>query len=621
MQRSSDIRNPRRFASPVWANARRGSVLILVLVVVAMLTLGAYTFSEIMISESEATAMFGRQAESRAFAYSGVEHVTAVLGYPETSSDSNVYHNPSRYQAILMREAENSRGRGYFSVVAAVESDVTATGTRFGLIDESGKLNLNQILSEQFGFEEDEYLAREMLMYIPNMTPEVADAILDWIDGDDIPRTYGVESDFYQSIEPPYYAKNAAMESIDELLMVAGVTPELLYGEDQNRNGLLDPNENDGDATLPLDNADGVLDVGWSAYLTTNSKELNERSDGQDKIFVNNGVLTELYDTLAEEFDEDIARFIVAYRMYGSPQNEEEEEEIPETEDGSVSPAGSGSESPSSSTSGSGNASSGNTSSRDSGSSSGGNSSSSSGGGNSGGSASDILNAAEALGNALGGAPEGAVTRGGLDLSEGGKVEIKSLYELIGVVVEIPAEEEEGGDGSGGGGVAEVIESPFANDPGSMESYLPQIFDMLSTIEDKTIAGRINVNQARFEVLMGVPGMTEEMAMSISQSSMVGSDGAVSDDQLGIRATTGWLVTQGIVDLETMIDFDKFLTGGGNVYRAQVVGYFEQGGGYTRLEAVLDATESPVKIVRVSDLTELGRGYRQDMLNGTVAEN
>ena len=590
----------------MWPNARGGSVLILVLVVVAMLTLGAYTFSEIMLSESEATAMFGRQAESRAFAYSGVEHVTAVLGYPETPSDANVYHNPLRYQAILMRDAESTRGRGYFSVVAATESDVTATSTRFGLIDESGKLNLNQIMSDQFGFEDDETLEREMLMFLPNMTPEIADAILDWIDDDDIPRTYGVESDYYQSIEPPYYAKNAPLESVDELLMIAGVSPELLYGEDKNRNGLLDPNENDGEASLPLDNADGILDVGWAAYLTTNSKELNQRSDGEEKIFVNTNDLKGLYESIVEALDEDTARFIIAYRLYGSPNTDgpESESETNEASSDATEPAEPGATSNQNDSNNPDNNERNNSREPEA--------------------QNDFTQALTTLGDAMaGGVGDQPVTVAGFDVREGGKVDIKSLYELIGVVVEVPAEEEEDGQGNNASGEsppAEVIESPFADDPSSMESYLPQILDMLTTVDDKTITGRINVNQARYEVLMGVPGMTEDVALSISQSSMVGADGAVTDDQLNIRATNGWLVTQGIVDLQMMIEFDKFLTGGGDVYRAQVVGYFEEGGGHTRLEAVLDATESPVKIVRVSDLSELGRGYRQDILNGTVAE-
>jgi DNA uptake protein ComE-like DNA-binding protein len=58
------------------------------------------------------------------------------------------------------------------------------------------------------------------------------------------------------------------MRSIQELELIAGVRPELVRGEDWNLNGRLDPNENDGDASWPPDNADGVLNAGWSEYLT-----------------------------------------------------------------------------------------------------------------------------------------------------------------------------------------------------------------------------------------------------------------------------------------------------------------------------------------------------------------
>ncbi|HSY18182.1 MAG TPA: hypothetical protein VK815_07605, partial [Candidatus Acidoferrales bacterium] len=45
----------------------------------------------------------------------------------------------------------------------------------------------------------------------------VSDAILDWIDADDEPRPGGAESDYYQGQNPPYYAKNAPMDNIEEL--------------------------------------------------------------------------------------------------------------------------------------------------------------------------------------------------------------------------------------------------------------------------------------------------------------------------------------------------------------------------------------------------------------------
>jgi general secretion pathway protein K len=58
----------------------------------------------------------------------------------------------------------------------------------------------------------------------------VSDSIQDWVDADDAPRVAGAESDFYQNQTPPYYAKNAPIDNLSELLLVRGVTPEMYWG-------------------------------------------------------------------------------------------------------------------------------------------------------------------------------------------------------------------------------------------------------------------------------------------------------------------------------------------------------------------------------------------------------
>jgi hypothetical protein len=542
-----------------------------------MLTLGAYSFSEIMISESEATAMYGRQAESRAFADSGVELAAAVIAVPETEEDASLYHNPNRFRGVLLRESENARGRGYFSVVAPVETDPSGTALRNGLIDESGRLNLNRLLS----FELDETQTRELLMYLPDMTEEVADAILDWIDDDETLRAYGAESDYYTSLDPPYESRNGALESIDELLQVAGVTADLLYGEDANRNGKLDANENDGDTNAPFDNSDGILQPGWAAFLTVNARELNQRADGTERTYINNGVLDELYDSLAEEFDEDIAQFVVAFRMNGAyvdPDDPAAQAEAAASADSATTTSGDNSSTESNSRSGDSNQSSG-----------------------------GLVEAAAEIGNALGGNAQGTVSRGGMDLSKGAKYDLKSLYELIGAQVEAEIE-----------GQKQLLQSPWAADSGSMQGYLPTLLDALTVVEGPELSGRINVNQARIEILLGIPDMTEEIAQAITSSPMIGAEGEAIAEQATMRTNTGWLVSQGIVDLPTMVKLDRFLTGRGHVFRVQIVGFFEEGGGYTRVEATIDSTESPAKVVAVSDLTELGRGYTKAELTGII---
>ena len=47
------------------------------------------------------------------------------------------------------------------------------------------------------------------------------------------PRPAGAESDYYQGLNPPYYAKNAPIDDIQELLLIKGVTPEMFDGSGQ----------------------------------------------------------------------------------------------------------------------------------------------------------------------------------------------------------------------------------------------------------------------------------------------------------------------------------------------------------------------------------------------------
>ncbi len=61
------------------------------------------------------------------------------------------------------------------------------------------------------------------------LTP-VMNSILDWIDPDDNTRIQGTESDFYQSQDPPYYAKNGPIDDLSELTLINNISPELYYG-------------------------------------------------------------------------------------------------------------------------------------------------------------------------------------------------------------------------------------------------------------------------------------------------------------------------------------------------------------------------------------------------------
>ena len=531
-------------------------MLVIVLVVVVLLALAAYNYSQLMLTEMEAATMHASDVQARAMADSAAEYVATLLANRAEPGLENLQHNPELFQGVLLVESERARGRGRFSIIAPLEQDPMAQRIRYGLIDESSKLNLNVL--NKMGLDEEQ--SRTLLMGLPFMTEDVADAILDWVDPDDNARAMGAEAEYYET-ETGYSTKNGPLETIDELLLVRGVTPELLYGEDANRNGLLDPNEDDGEFSPPLDNGDGLLHLGWVAYLTVHSREANLRADGSAKIDVNNGLLTDLYDQLLEEFDEDVAKYVVAFRLAG-PKEQPPEDDIAT-----------------------------------------GATTSTTGGQQKKQEEDAVKGIAEAAAGAL--TSGGQVTRGGMDLSKGGQYKIKSLWELMGPSSDTAELQVDGRKQS--------VVSPWA-DPGQLQPLLPTLFDMLSVSPDAFIEGRININQARYELLTGVPGMTEELAASILAAQPVDSNGTPMTELIQSHANSGWLFLEGLVDIWGMRELDPYLTARGDVYRAQVFGFYDGGGPMARAEVIVDATQQPPRVIFHRDLNDLGRGYTRTQI-------
>ena len=104
-------------------------------------------------------------------------------------------------------------------------------------------------------------------MNLPGMTEDIAAAMLNWVDEDEAPRQFGAEADYYRGLDTPYAPRNSRPESLEELLLVRGVTRALLFGLDANRDYLVDPEEARGGGLAPDADAGG----GWASLLTVSS--------------------------------------------------------------------------------------------------------------------------------------------------------------------------------------------------------------------------------------------------------------------------------------------------------------------------------------------------------------
>lgn len=95
---------------------------------------------------------------------------------------------------------------------------------RVRLVDEGAKLNLNRV---------DEEMLRRVFTNLGIEEPRrtvLVDSILDWRDPDDLHRVNGAENDYYQSLSTPYTAKNGSFDTVEDLLWVRGMSPELFFG-------------------------------------------------------------------------------------------------------------------------------------------------------------------------------------------------------------------------------------------------------------------------------------------------------------------------------------------------------------------------------------------------------
>ncbi|MBB3204659.1 DNA uptake protein ComE-like DNA-binding protein [Rhodopirellula rubra] len=575
---------------------RHGFFLILVLVVVAVATMAVYSFTELMLAADETAYLQGDLVQARLNVDTGVEAMRLILASPPADRDAmgGVYNNAARFRGVAITNSVDGSVQRFTVIAPGIGDTGAYGGIRFGLQNESARINVNALLvleenSEAIGMltslsggdvdaggilgdaigvgsgaasGDDEMLdadniAVQLLMTLPGMDESTADAILDWIDTDSDPRPLGCEDEYYSSLTTPYACPNEPLKSVEELLLVRGVTPQLLFGADTNRNGVLDLDEQQRTAAS-IDTA-GVL--GWASYLTVHGGENNKTAAGDERVNVNDEDLEVLYDELLTALgDETYASFIVAYRMAGKSSIEDSAALM------AVAAVGGGD---------------------------GGDEVTSPTGGGSEDDSEKELWTGEAIAD--------------LDLTAGAGVEINQILDLIDAEVTI-----------GEGDNAVVYMSPFIGDPALMAEYLPLLVDQLTTQDVDVLPGRINLNEAPAEILAGISLVDVDTMAAILEARNAGGagGGSLESGSSTDRTHETWPLTEGIITLDQMRALMPLVTAGGDVFRAQVVGFDETTGLAARGEAIIDATTVNPRVVAYRDLTHLGRGFELSVLGG-----
>jgi general secretion pathway protein K len=187
--------------------SQKGFVLITLLVVISLLfpiVIAFYSKTQINLLQA---SNFRDTIQAVRMARSGVEAVSAVL-----RADNDTYDGMTDKWALAFPAL----------IIGDEKIDITVT-------DEDSKLNINMLVGTE-GQVNEEFAARlRGLIRRIGGKEDVVNALIDWIDPDDvIGEPGGAEDEHYKELG--YGPKNGPVDSLDELRMIKGFDEDLLVG-------------------------------------------------------------------------------------------------------------------------------------------------------------------------------------------------------------------------------------------------------------------------------------------------------------------------------------------------------------------------------------------------------
>lgn len=255
----------------------KGYILLIVLVLSAFLVSFTSEFfykTHIYISFIK---RFKSDINSEYLAYSGFELAKAILEVDRLGLGSSFMSNLSNDKNI----------DSYKDIWALDFPELNFPGgtVKLKIEDENSKINIS-VLGYDIVPQTPYYGVLQFLIGNMGFSIDIADCIMDWTDPDNIRYPYGAESsDYYLTLTPPYSAQNDQMTSIDELLLVKLITPEVFYGIGGGNYGL-EKNlveDNRGDVTIPLEKLEDMSAVITEKKEDADFKENIERKIGKER--------------------------------------------------------------------------------------------------------------------------------------------------------------------------------------------------------------------------------------------------------------------------------------------------------------------------------------------------
>lgn len=245
-------------------NKERGFVLVVVLLIIALLVAIIVEFNYESRVKLHLSDNFRYACKALNYAEAGLAIAMATL-----KQNDNILYD-ERFSPLFLGKVQIPVESGYCTIFVN---------------DESGKINVNTLKTSDGKIVR--HRVDQMLKLIDLLNYQYQEqspisyslipAIIDWVDYDDevtlLPfikrENEGAEDKYYKDLIDPYSCKNAPFDTLNELLLVKGMTTEIFYGRAGDESKNIEPV--DGIQQLLTIHGDGKININEASPMVIQS--------------------------------------------------------------------------------------------------------------------------------------------------------------------------------------------------------------------------------------------------------------------------------------------------------------------------------------------------------------
>jgi general secretion pathway protein K len=206
--------------------SKEGAALLVALAVLIILSLIVGSFAFEVQLEAMLVSHKRKRFHAEMMARSGIEYAWAILDMRGQAKELEIEDMAEDEGGFMKAALHIKRSLSTTSTIELGEGSFSVT-----LESAEGRLNVNMLSRE-------DWLDILEMANVPSTDWDtMIDCLKDWIDEGDLHKLNGAESDdpFYQ--DAGYPVKNGSLDSVQELLLIKGWGPDILYGKEDDDEG------------------------------------------------------------------------------------------------------------------------------------------------------------------------------------------------------------------------------------------------------------------------------------------------------------------------------------------------------------------------------------------------